>query len=363
VAGAEGFTWDRDGSYADWYGGHEIAHTFGRRHPGFCGNPVQRRHDTSYPYPQGFIGSGADENYGLDAGSEMAVLTPTAWHDVMSYCANLWVSAYTYRGLADRFALEDKLLLAGELGGVPSLAEGAALSEPPVPGAAAGRSGSDEVQPEPWLNVIARFGDVDRNDVEIRRVVEVSTPPPVARDSGRAAVHETEWVEIRLIGAARTDLGVHLAPLLIDEVEPHPDPEAGPPPPRTGMVNAIVPNPNGLQRLEIARAGRVIAAYAATQPDIRTVSVNSTAGAPVAGSDDRQFSWGLARGGGTPTYFVQMSYDGGLSWLTIDQRQHASIVLPSDFFEGRDTARLRVLAVVGTSREVLFTSDELVRQP
>jgi len=31
-----GFFLDTDGSYADFYAGHELAHTFGRYHPGFC---------------------------------------------------------------------------------------------------------------------------------------------------------------------------------------------------------------------------------------------------------------------------------------------------------------------------------------
>jgi hypothetical protein len=32
--------WDTDGSYGDWYGGHELGHTYGRRHPGFCGESM-----------------------------------------------------------------------------------------------------------------------------------------------------------------------------------------------------------------------------------------------------------------------------------------------------------------------------------
>lgn len=35
-----GFAGDRDASYADWYGAHELGHTFGRFHPGF---PPPRR--------------------------------------------------------------------------------------------------------------------------------------------------------------------------------------------------------------------------------------------------------------------------------------------------------------------------------
>lgn len=357
IPGGEAFTWDADGSYADWYGAHEIGHTFGRRHPGYCGNQV--KHDTEYPYQGGAIGGaringGADEVFGLDGGV-MTVLDPSAWFDVMSYCSNLWVSAYTYRGLADRMARENALLLAGNLGATPGGAEGAQPTEPPLPGANAGAG----AESEPWIIVIGRFSNLDRNEAEIRRVVEVSTPPPAIRPGAEGAT-EVEWVEIRLVGSSGTDLGTHRVPLLVDAVERHPHDESGAPQPRTAMLSAIVPNPVGLRRVELVREGRVVAAYAARESDIRPVEGLNTSGAPVAGSQDRQFSWGVVSG--SPTYFVQMSYDGGASWLTIDQRRHTSAVLPFDYFKDRQTARLRVVAVLGTSREVVFTSDELIPQ-
>ena len=36
----EDHPWDLDGSYADAYGGHEIAHMYGRKHPGDCADPL-----------------------------------------------------------------------------------------------------------------------------------------------------------------------------------------------------------------------------------------------------------------------------------------------------------------------------------
>ena len=43
--------WDFDGSYNDWYGGHEIGHTRGRYHAEFCGAGG----GAAYPYPGGRI--------------------------------------------------------------------------------------------------------------------------------------------------------------------------------------------------------------------------------------------------------------------------------------------------------------------
>ena len=50
-SGSNTWGWDFDGSYADWYGGHEIGHTRGRSHAEFCGATG----GLPYPYPNGRI--------------------------------------------------------------------------------------------------------------------------------------------------------------------------------------------------------------------------------------------------------------------------------------------------------------------
>ena len=45
-----GFSGDSDPSYADWYGAHELGHTFGRFHPGFPPGS-QDASDGNFPYP------------------------------------------------------------------------------------------------------------------------------------------------------------------------------------------------------------------------------------------------------------------------------------------------------------------------
>lgn len=101
--------WDFDGSYGDWYGGHELGHTFGRFHPGFCGETVDDI--ANYPYDNGQLG-GSDASFaGFDVGDPangiaMAALPGTVWRDVMTYCSNQWLSAYTYLGIRRRLVAE-----------------------------------------------------------------------------------------------------------------------------------------------------------------------------------------------------------------------------------------------------------------
>lgn len=92
--------WDTDGSYGDWYGGHEIAHSLGRSHAEFCGAGG----GTSFPYPNGRISPALTGNtaiYGFDITSR--AIYPPDWRDVMTYCNNQWVSDFTYEGMRQRF--------------------------------------------------------------------------------------------------------------------------------------------------------------------------------------------------------------------------------------------------------------------
>ena len=98
------YSWDTDTTYGDWYAGHEIAHTLGRDHPSqgnACGHSAS---DPGYPYAGARIGPGNGTVEGFDAGDPAFGIGPTllpdnTWTDVMGYCANQWISPYTYNGI------------------------------------------------------------------------------------------------------------------------------------------------------------------------------------------------------------------------------------------------------------------------
>lgn len=112
-----GFNGDFDLSYADWYGAHELAHTFGRFHPGFPPpNELggQDASDPHFPYPDGRISGAKDGYIGFDVGDAdlalpMQVMPGHTCHDVMTYRENQWVSAYTFGAILSRLLMEDKL--------------------------------------------------------------------------------------------------------------------------------------------------------------------------------------------------------------------------------------------------------------
>jgi hypothetical protein len=104
------FGWDTDSSYGDWYGSHEISHTFGRFHPGFCNQDAS---DTTFPTADGRIGDVANgDMVGLDIGDSalnlpMRPMANETCHDIMTYCDNQWISAYSYQAILKRLVEED----------------------------------------------------------------------------------------------------------------------------------------------------------------------------------------------------------------------------------------------------------------
>lgn len=108
-----GFAGDRDGSYADWYGAHELGHTFGRYHPGFPPGE-QDASDAHFPYADGCISPPGGQFTGLDLGDATlglptVALAGTDHHDVMTYAPNQWISPYTYKAILKRLIEEDAL--------------------------------------------------------------------------------------------------------------------------------------------------------------------------------------------------------------------------------------------------------------
>ena len=79
--------------------GHELGHTFGRRHApcGAAGGP-----DMSYPVPGGTLEQAGHDVFAWATGiTTTAPTVASTTGDVMGYCFPVWASAYTYRGVLE----------------------------------------------------------------------------------------------------------------------------------------------------------------------------------------------------------------------------------------------------------------------
>jgi hypothetical protein len=90
IGAAAAMGWDKLPSGSS-VAAHEWGHNWSREHAP-CGDPTNP--DTRYPYSGGEIGV-----IGYDFGTGM--LKPAASHDIMGYCADEWISDYTYTEILD----------------------------------------------------------------------------------------------------------------------------------------------------------------------------------------------------------------------------------------------------------------------
>jgi hypothetical protein len=330
--GSNNWGWDNDGSYGDWYGGHELGHTFGRFHPGFCG---ESHDDASYPFPAGQLANTDDAFVGVDLGDSTLGITPvalpgTGWHDVMTYCATQWLSSYTYEGIHDRLIAEAALFP----GAVPA---GAVIGDPLVHVAGV-------------VNLTKKTGQID-----------YVTPLP------GPAVPSTEPADTPLeIRALDADGGTHEY-----RIELKPDLCRLPDEDETALVDAVIDVPENTTSFELLLDGERIAGFevgADPGPAPKNLGLKTAETGTRGVEDEDDGAWTLAwddpagaeRGiaDQNRSYIVQASTDGGTTWTTlaVGAKRSAIDVDPSDFADA-EQVRFRVLTTNGVSYSEASTDD------
>ena len=119
ILGGNATYWDSDGSYGDWYTGHELGHALGRPHAiGSGGTTSNTLCDTSLenpvnlPHPNGQLSDSTNTFIGYDSGDVAPPISPQLlpgqqWHDVMTYCVYQWLSDVTYNEIRCRLHAEN----------------------------------------------------------------------------------------------------------------------------------------------------------------------------------------------------------------------------------------------------------------
>jgi len=286
---AEGYAiannWDVDGSYGDWYAGHELAHSYGRRHPGRCRNqPRDLAHPATGDHPNGDISpspAGNNALYGFDIRSRQ-VLSGTLWKDVMTYCDRLWISDFTSEGLMDSLQANP-------------------LAAQAAPGPSAGDSllVSGRIDPQAAGAVLA----------PIFRLPGIAPPPPPPSGDYAIVLRDDDGGEL-----ARTPF----TPTPVDY---------GPPAPGKPVGNEVVAllfhaqieAVAGVERADIVHGDALLASV---QPGAAppTVTVTGPNGGEVVAGETLTVTWSASDPDGDPlTANIQYSPDGGGSWVLLAQ--------------------------------------------
>lgn len=323
-AGPSSFGWDTDGGYGDWYTGHELGHTFGRFHAEFCGAVG----GAPYPYADGQLSNADGRFVGLDVGDAalalpMRALPGTAWHDVMSYCGNQWLSAFTYRGLRDRLTAENALGAGASAG--------AALAAP-----------ADAVA---GMRVVAAANATRPTGTLTAVLPTASEPTPPDESPGR------EPFSLALTTArGRT--------LLEQPVAFRPGACELPGEDVTGTIEAVLPALPEASRLELRHGAQVLDARpvgGGTAPRAGAAAPPPPARASVErAGDEVVVTWDAPAAGPARRYLVQASEDDGATWRTVGlELTQPSVRIDPDDFAGRGEIALRIVATDGAEQEVV----------
>jgi hypothetical protein len=338
--------WDNDGSYGDWYGGHELGHTYGRRHPGFCGE-TQSDLD-NYPFENGQLANGNNSFIGFDVGDPangipMQALPGTQWHDVMTYCDRQWLSAYTYLGVRRRLEAEDALGPDGGAGPIPG--NGAPAFSGGRPDArfphalrrteVAPEQVSEEEAARVTLSVVATV-NLTQPSGAIRHVTPLQRRR-APKDVGKDAV-------LRVSGAGGEALGEFPVAVRLDsEIAEGED--------LRGIIDAIIEVAPTASLVELVIGAEVVDRYSIGRraPQMRALRMESGPGGLLRVAGEAEEAEGV-------TYAIQVSTDEGASWQTVAMglKTPSAEIDPSQFAPGQ-TVRVRVIATNGLQRSVVMT--------
>ena len=328
-------TWDTDGSYADWYGGHELGHNYNQGHtlgtqppPPTCPSCGCEGGGITY-YPNGDISPtrnpiAANALFGFDV-ETLAIYAPS-WKDLMTYCDNQWVSDYTYEGIRDRMVQESE----------------------------SSTRGTHLLQAGERLAVLGRI-DTATGQVELDELYRV----PDALDLLERVPGE---YSIRLLGAGDSLLADYPFTPKSSHVDPGPSCQDSETAESPALITELVPWVEGAVRIAIYHGtqeliSRPVSAHA---PAVALSHPNSGA---LAG-EEIEVAWEASDADGNPLEFtVQFSVDGGAHWTVLGSGiRTTSLVLDADAVPGTDQGKFRILATdgVNTSQD---QSDGLLTVP
>jgi hypothetical protein len=337
--GPANWGWDFDGSYGDWYGGHELGHTFGRRHPGFCGETQDDLNN--YPYANGQL-AGSDAGFaGFDVGDPdlnfpMAALGGTKWHDVMTYCNFQWLSVYTYQGVRLRLLAEDSLGAGPGVGPATGASSGGRPDERFPQRTAAQQHKAPEKSGEILVSVIAPV-----NVTSKQGKIEFVNPVP----NGRASVLEQDSPVVlrvkRADGLFLRDYPVRVK--LNSELSAGDD--------HTGMVDVVIAVDAAARVIELLTAGQVADTFYAGGSPSGVGAVRRV----INGGKELRMRLELDRPlEENHSYSVQVSTDGGKSWqtLAVGLKEPLFTLDRSQFREGEEV-QVRITATNGFESSIV----------
>ncbi|MFN8662955.1 MAG: hypothetical protein U0075_13765 [Thermomicrobiales bacterium] len=322
------YIWDDDGSYADFYGGHELGHTYGREHPGGCeGKDDNEQPD---PFEDGHLTDWEHDYLGFDTGVHISsedlnaiegikdikmTVYPGAWTDVMTYCNNRWMSARTYNGILAGMVSERTVQ--------PSL--------------------SRSIAPVPGNRVLVVSGIIDTLHDSATLSPFLLLPGDLVSPRPASSTYN-----IDLRDGAGGVTTYPFEPWFFTDQLPATLPSP-PPPPQFAQLAEVVPWVDGTVSIDIRIANKVVKTVPVTATPV--VTLTSPNGGEPLGGTKFPVTWTASDVDSTGlTYTLLYSADDGVTWQTAAGNiKDTQFLVDPDRLPGSTTARFRVIATDGVS--------------
>lgn len=328
-----GFLWDRDGVYGDWYAGHELGHMLIALEDDHvfstilgCDTDITDI-NMGYEYPDGRIGGPVDDLdrfYGFDVNYPLSDddpykyplrVYPPTWHDMMTYCPNLWISDYSYSLIYQ--TLSNNATRAGQ------------------PASSSANPREEETE---YL-LISAVINLTQNTADFEASYRLSSHASfVPAPSGQFAI---------------VLLGEGDVPLATYPVTVNPGSDTAPNEDKYGLMIEAVPWLDGTRKVALKRGSATLATQIVSS-HAPSVTVEAPAGGEVI-TDTLSVNWTAADADDDVlTYILQYSRDGGQIWdtLSIGITGGNSIELDASQLPGGDNVTVRVLASDGVNTTI-----------
>lgn len=340
--GSGSYGWDFDGSYGDWYGGHELGHTYNQKHtrgakPPSCpedGGICGCEDNAVVHYPDGRISAvltGDSALYGFDT-QKLEVYSPL-WKDMMTYCSDLWISDYTYNSIRSRMISESGISSAQRTSGQRTSAPG---------------------------EYLAVFGTIDA-------ATDAVTLDPFYRieDAWDVFGRVPGDYAIRLLGGGGAVLADYPFSPSFSHLDPGPscETDTAQAEGQLGLIAEYVP--------WVADTAAVAIYHGDEQLAIRPVSAHAPAvtliapnGGEVLDGDTIAVAWSASdQDGDSLVFSLDYSLDGGATWTPLSSDiTESTVSLDASWVPGSDEGLLRVIASDGVNT-AQDTSDGVFSVP
>jgi Putative binding domain, N-terminal len=322
-SGSDSYGWDVDGTYADWYGGHELGHAFGLSHvrggPGYVKDGCGGEAGSWTEYPDGRISPTLNfwaptAMFGFDYRQLYLSLNPVLspfWHDMMTYCDYQWISGFTYLELENGF----KSILSQDQAAKPA--------------------------PTAVQDVLAIFGALNLSTGQLTlqpTSILYSVPDVIPPTPGNYAIvlRNADGSELARYPFSLQGLGPGQSPDPSQETQ-------------FAYISELVPYVAGTTTIQIEGPGGVLLAQVNAGIDPPTVLVTSPVGGTVEEGATVTVTWTASDPDGDPlTFNVDYSSDNGTTWDTVGQFYTGTqAIIDQTNLPASEQARVRVWASDG----------------